>query len=226
MRCPPAGGGWGNGAGHADYTVYFHTVFSRPLDNFGVWSLAMPESFPTTTGLVTDFFQTDEYYRVVAAGEVLRGCREREGNHLGFFLEFPAVAGTQVLMKSGISFVSMAGAKANLQQDLPDWNFDAAHQRGRALWSEACGKIEITGGTESQRAIFETAVYHAMIDPRVSADSEGRFVDGAGQIRHAAGYTRRTIFSGWDAFRGQMPLLTLLRPDVVSDMINSLVDLA
>ncbi len=226
MRCPPKGGGWGNGAGHADYTIYFRTIFSRPLENFGVWSIQMPQSFPPKSGLVTDFFQTDEYYRMVAAGEVLRSCREKEGDHIGFFLEFPAAAGEQVMMKSGVSFVSMDGARANVSRDLPDWDFAAAHQRGRALWSEACSKVELAGGTEDQRAIFETALYHAMIDPRVATDADGRFVDGAGKIRQGAGYTRRTIFSGWDVFRGEMPLMTLLRPDVVCDTINSLVDLA
>ena len=134
MRCPAAGGGWGNGEGNVGYTVYFHMEFSRPLERFGVWKIDVPDdAFPVREGLATSYFRTEQYQELVRRGEVLDGCREKEGNHIGFFAEFPSLAaGEKVLVKSGISFASVDGARKNLSHDIPEWDFDEVRRRGRA----------------------------------------------------------------------------------------------
>jgi putative alpha-1,2-mannosidase len=124
MHCPSAGGGWGNGDGKVSYTVYFHMEFSMPLEHFGVWKIDVPDSaFPVQRGLATAYFYTDSYQELVRRGEVLYGSKEQEGNHIGFFAEFPSLAaaagGGVVLVKSGISFVSIDGARMNLDNDMP-----------------------------------------------------------------------------------------------------------
>ncbi len=228
MRCPSSGGGWGNGAGRVSYTLYFHMEFSEPLGRFGVWKIDVPDdAFPAKQGLATSYFQTDEYRELVRHGEVLAGCREQEGNHIGFFAEFPSHAeGQKVTVKSGISFVSADGARNNLSHDIPGWEFEEVRQRGRLLWNDALGSVQIEGASENETTIFYTAMYHAMIDPRVIADADDRYVDANGEIRVANGYTPRTIFSGWDVFRGEFPLMTLLNPMMVNDEINSLIALS
>jgi predicted alpha-1,2-mannosidase len=228
MLCPPSGGGWGNGDGKVDYTAYFRMEFSKPLERFGVWQIDVPDdAFPVQHGLVTSYFQTDEYQKLVLKGKVLEGCREHEGNHIGFFAEFPSLStGGRLAIKSGISFVSIEGARKNLLHDIPGWDFEDVRQRGRALWDQALNSIEIEGASEDQKKIFFTAMYHAMIDPRVISDVDGQYT-GADKNKHIAnGYMPRTIFSGWDVFRGEFPLMTLLNTKVVSDEINSLVALA
>ncbi|MEI9962005.1 MAG: hypothetical protein WDM76_12985 [Limisphaerales bacterium] len=95
MKCPPAGGGWGDGAGHADYTVYFSAQFSQPLKKFGVWSADIPKDWSRKR----EDIESARYRQVVAAAKILDGCRELEGDHLGFFSEFPTHAGEQVLLK-------------------------------------------------------------------------------------------------------------------------------
>src|SRR6185503_15165293 len=82
------------------------------------------------------------------------------------------------------------------------------------------------GGTETQRVAFYTALYHAMIDPRCFADVDGSYPGGDGKIQRSERYTRRTIFSGWDVYRSAFPLMTIIAPTVVNDMVNSLSDLA
>jgi predicted alpha-1,2-mannosidase len=228
MRCPSSGGGWGNGDGHVNYTAYFYMEFSRPLEAFGVWKVDVPDdAFPVQHGQTTSYFQTDKYLELVRHGEVLAGCKEQEGNHIGFFAEFPSLAAGEIFkVKSGISFVSMEGARKNLSRDIPGWDFDEVRQRGRALWDDALSSIEIEGASDDERKIFYTAMYHAMIDPRTIADVDGKYMGADGEIHIADAYTPRTIFSGWDVFRGEFPLMTLLNATMVSDEINSLVTLA
>jgi predicted alpha-1,2-mannosidase len=228
MRCPSTGGGWGNGEGNVSYTIYFHMEFSKPLDRYGVWSIDVPDNaFPVRQGLATAYFYTDQYQDLVKQGEVLHSCNEYEGNHIGFFAEFlsPTVD-EKVLVKSGISFVSVEGARKNLTCDIPGWDFEETRHKGRALWDEALSAIEIDGATEVENTIFYTAMYHSMIDPRVVSDVDGKYTAADNEIHAAEKYTPRTIFSGWDVFRGEFPLMTLLNATMVNDEINSLVNLA
>lgn len=227
MRCPASGGGWGNGDGHVSYTVYFRAEFSRPLTRFGVWKIDVPDdAFPVRGGLMTDYLKSDAYYDLVKRGQVLDGCKEQEGNHLGFFTEFPTHASEQVMVKAGISFVSIEGARKNLAHDIPGWDFAQVRAQGVAQWDSALSAIQIEGATDDQKAIFSTALYHAMIDPRAISDVDGKYTAADNTIRTTSGYTPRTIFSGWDVFRAAFPLMTILNPALIQDEINSLVELA
>jgi predicted alpha-1,2-mannosidase len=228
MRCPSSGGGWGNGDGKVNYTVYFRMEFSTPLERFGVWQIDVPDdAFPVLHGLATSYFQTDRYWELVRKGQVMDRCPEWEGNHIGFFAEFPSLnSGDKLAVKSAISFVSVEGARKNLSHDIPDWDFENVRRKGRALWDEELNSIEIEGASEDQKRIFFTAMYHAMIDPRVISDVDGQYTGADGTAHVANGYSPRTIFSGWDVFRGEFPLMTLLNTKLVADEINSLVELA
>lgn len=222
MKCTPDGGGWGNGEGKPDYTVYFHTRFSKPLKNFGVWRVAIPDSLDRHRETI----ESESFQRLTANAEILSGCREQRGKHLGFYTEFPTKAGEKVYLKTGISFVNAEGARANLEADIKGWDFEAVKAATHQRWNEALGKVHIEGGTEDQKTIFYTALYHTMIDPRAFADVNGNYPGGDGLVHQSNSFTKRTIFSGWDVFRSQMPLQTIVNPAVVNDMINSLVELA
>jgi len=227
MRCTPAGGGWGNGAGHVGYTVHFRTEFSKPIARSGVWSIDVPDSMlEHSDDLIVDRLQSDAFYELAAKAEKLKDIEEREGKYLGFFIEFPTEHDEQVLVKSGISFVDAEGARQNLRRDIPSWGFDAVRQDTRSQWKEALGKIEIEGATDVQKSIFATAMYHAMIDPRKISDGDGRYCAADQTIRKEDSFTHRTIFSGWDVFRAELPLMTILNPTLVNDQICSLLELA
>jgi predicted alpha-1,2-mannosidase len=222
MECTPEEGGWGNGSGNARYTVYYYARFSKPLKNFGVWSAAIPEGQSRRL----DDVAGDAYRQIIARAEIIRGVKEFEGRHLGFFTEFETGEGEQVLLKTGISFVSEKGAEENLKAEIPGWNFDKVHRRNCALWDKALGKITVDGGSVGQKTIFYTALYHTMIDPRFFSDVDGKYMGGDGQVHATGSFHKRTVFSGWDVFRSQMPLQTLINPELVNDLINSLVTLA
>ena len=220
IDCTPAGGGWGHGDGQANFTVYYHAEFSQPLAQVGVWSATLPP------GPYRDILRQTNFIQACASAAVIPGCREREGMHLGFYTEFPTRAGQAVLLKVGISYVSVAGARANLASEIPGWDFDAVHQASRRAWAKALGRIAVQGGTEAQQTTFYTAMYHALIDPRIFADVNGDYPGGDGRVQHTRAFTKRTVFSGWDVYRSEFPLLTLIAPGIINDEINSWVELA
>ncbi len=222
MHCTPNDGGWGNGAGGVEYTVYFHCEFSRPLQNFGVWSAEIPERFKRRNlGTLVE----KEYQQAIASACIERGCREAKGKHLGFFTEFPTSKGEQVLMKVGISFVSIEGARKNLYQEIPHWSFETVRNETRERWNKEFSRLEVKG-SERDKTIFYTALYHTMIDPRDVSDVSGEYRGADGEIYTNHDFTYRSVFSGWDVFRSQFPLQTLINPRMVNDVINSFICLA
>ena len=227
MFCPHEGGGWGNGQGHVDYKLFFRTEFSKPFDKSGVWSVDLPnEILRQGEDLVADRFNSDEFYRSATQARIVYNPIEEEGAHLGFFAEFSTQNQEQVAVKSGLSFVDLEGARKNLLHDIPTWSFDSTRQKARDLWRKELSKIEISGATEEQQTIFATAMYHRMIDPRKISDSDGRYAGADKQVHTERDFTYRTIFSGWDVFRAELPLMTILNPSLVNDQISSLLELA
>ncbi len=222
MKCPPEGGGWGNGSGHADYTVYFYAQFSKPLKNYGVWSAEIPDGIKRKREVI----ESNDYQQLVARAKIIPGIHQFEGKHIGFFTEFATRKDEQVLVKSGISFVSMERAEKNLKAEMADWDFDKKVGQARETWNKALGKITIKTRDEAQKVIFYTALYHTMIDPRAYTDVDGAYIGGDHKVHQTSAFTKRTIFSGWDVFRSQMPLQTIINPTMVSDLVNSLVTLA
>jgi predicted alpha-1,2-mannosidase len=218
--CTPEGGGWGHGRGHANFTVYYHAEFSRPLKNLGCWSAKLPR------GPYRDILQHPDFIQACQHAEILPGLREKDGQHLGFYSEFPTQAGDVVLLKVGISYVSVEGAKANLVAEIPAWDFDATRRAARQAWNRELSRITVEGGTEAQKTTFYTAMYHAMIDPRIFADLNGDYPGGDRKAHATKSFTKRTVFSGWDVYRSEFPLLTLIAPEIINDEINSWIELA
>ena len=223
MVCTPDGGGWGDGAGKARYTVYFHATLSKPAAECGFWTADIPDDWNRHRNDV----MSDRYQQRVAEATIVRGQNTCQGKHIGFFAEFPTCQGEEVTMKVGISFVDMAGAEANYKAEAETCTFDEVRSAARAAWNEALGKIEVEGGTLDRRTVFYTALYRTMIDPRIFTDVDGRYT-GGDLLPHQsdATWTKRTIFSGWDVFRSQMPLQCFINPRMVSDLINSLMTMS
>ena len=156
VHCTPKDGCWGNGDGQVEYTLYFRTEFSTPLDDFGVVSIDLPDGrLQGPSGLVGDYFLTDDYYDRVKKGNVMGNVSEQEGRHLVFYTQFPTRENQQVLTTTGISNVSLEGARANLNQDIPDWNFEQVRRRSWSLWNQTLSCITIGDATETQHTIFK-----------------------------------------------------------------------
>ena len=104
-------------------------------------------------------------------------------------------------------------------------SFDDVRGNAERAWEEVFSCVDVEGSNETDLKIFYTCLYHTLLDPRCSADVDGRF-DMYGKIIKADSYTHRTVFSGWDVYRSEFPLLTVIRPDIVNDEINSLLAIA
>ena len=222
MECTPEGGGWGNGEGSSRYTVYFYAQFSKPLKDYGVWSVDIPAGQDRHR----EFVESPAFQILTANAKISERPKAYEGEHLGFFTEFETEANEEVLFKAGISFVSLEGAEKNLKAEIKDWDFDAVRSRARSLWDTALAKMDVSGGTDEQKVIFYTSLYHTMIDPRIYTDVDGQYMGADGKAHKSDTFTKRTIFSGWDVFRSQMPLQTIINPVLVNDLLKSLTTMA
>lgn len=223
MKCTPDGGGWGNGDGNSNYTVHFYAQFSKPLDNYGFWSADIPDNWKRKRDEVTSI----PYLTRVSEAPIIKGQDELEGKHLGFFTEFATKANEEITLKVGISFVDMDGAEMNFRAEVENKSFDEVYNEAKELWNKELSRINIEGGTHDQKTIFYTALYHTMIDPRIYTDVDGRYVGGDLKVHQGDNtFTKRTIFSGWDVFRSQYPLQTIINPVLVNDQLNSLITMA
>lgn len=179
MQCTPDGGGWGDGEGNANYTVYFYASFSKPLKNYWVWNAAIPG----TANRHGEVIESGYYQQRIAEAAVLKGVKEKEGKDLGFFTEFTTTDNEPVLMKAGISLTNAVGAKANFDSEIRNWDFDKVHANAVGRWNKTLSKIKISGVTAEEKKVFYTELYHIMIDPRSMQDINGNYT-GADHLVH------------------------------------------
>ena len=223
MRCTPQTGGWGDGDGKVAYTLYFYAELSRSVDEWGFWSADIPDGWARKNNDVV----TPEYLAKVAEAAIIRGEKELRGEHIGIFGEFDTRKGEQVELKVGISYVDAEGAKRNFDAEVAKKSFNKVRKEAFKQWNNALAKVEVEGCTDVDKRIFYTALYRTMLEPRIHTDVDGRYVGGDFKVHQSdEDFVKRTLFSGWDVFRSQMPLQTIINPSVVNDVICSLMEQA
>ena len=156
-------------------------------------------------------------------GEKLDDSNEAASKKLLAVLTFDDASGKEVLAKVGISHVDYDGALKNLEAEITDWDFDRVRQSAHQLWSDELNQIQTKGGTEDEKAIFYTSLYHTSISPYTFSDVDGRYRGMDQKIYNSNGKTIYTVFSLWDTFRGQHPLKTITDPERDNDFINTLL---
>lgn len=156
-----------------------------------------------------------------------------KGTDIGAYISFPTSKDEQIIVKVGISFVSEDQALLNLDTEIPYWDFDLIKNEARKKWNKALGKIVVEGNNEDNKIKFYTALYHAYLLPSIFSDVNGLYMGFEGgkhngendRVHIAKGYTQYSMFSLWDTFRAEHPLLTILVPEVQTDMIKSLISI-
>lgn len=143
----------------------------------------------------------------------------------GAWITFSVEEGENIMVKASISFINIDQARANLEAEIPDWDFERVRGDAEAMWEEELGKIEVEGGAEADKVKFYTSLYHSLLLPRVSSEYGRYYSAFDGQVHTCEGYEFYNDFSLWDTFRSQHALLILLEPDRVADMCQSLVDM-
>jgi predicted alpha-1,2-mannosidase len=127
----------------------------------------------------------------------------------------------QLLVKVGISSVSIEGARKNLTTEISHWDFDKIRSEASAQWNRELNKIQVTGGSQSQLTTFYTALYHSLLTPNLSMDVDGSYLGRDFKIHKAEGFDNYTVFSLWDTFRSAHPLYTLIDQKRTRDFINT-----
>lgn len=138
-------------------------------------------------------------------------------------ISFRTSPGEQVMMKVALSPVSIEGAVANLSAELPHWDFDAVAAAADCAWNEQLSKIRIETSDVSAKRIFYTAMYHSMVAPSVFCDVSGDYRGADGQMHADPGYETYTTFSLWDTYRAAHPLMTIIHPQMLPDIINTML---
>ena len=175
--------------------IYFYMEFSSPI----------------LTSTLRDGGRVHENTAVIN-GTNLHGC-----------FRFGQLNGKPLTCKVALSSVSMENARQNMEQEAPHWDFDRYVAAADADWEKQLGKIEVKG-TEVQKDIFYTALYHTMIQPNTMSDVNGEYMAADYTTRKVANNeTHYTTFSLWDTFRASHPLYTLLEPERVTDFVKSMI---
>ena len=194
------------------YTLYFVAHFDRPFASTGTWHDATVRASGTSTHGGTGY--GDKGFPPPGKGS---------GAWMGF------APGSDVQVRVGISYVSLANARANLEAEIPRGTTLAeVRKRAGDAWDAALGRITIEGGTPDQRTTFYTALYHTLLQSNTFSDVDGEY-RGFDQKTHrveGAQKTQYANFSGWDVYRSQLQLLTWLMPKVGSDIAQSLYNQA
>ena len=151
-----------------------------------------------------------------------------DGDHVhGKFVEasldFGSLEGKPLTVRVALSYTGIEGARKNLAEETPVPDFDLVREEAENAWREELSKVNVKGGAEDQKKTFYTALYHTFLAPHVFGDVDGRFLGGDGAAHEAKDYNRYTLFSLWDTFRAQHPLLTILAPERVDDMTHSMM---
>ena len=146
-----------------------------------------------------------------------------EGRALVGVFDFADAPGATLIVKAAISPVSEANAIANLDADMPGWDFDAVRARAAAQWTRALAAIEVEAPAPLRKS-FYTALYHALQAPSLFMDSDGRYRGPDNAVHPAHGFTNYSTFSLWDTYRALHPLLTIIQsPQRTNDIVRSLI---
>ena len=146
-----------------------------------------------------------------------------EGRQLVGAFDFADAAGQTMIVKVAISPVSEANAIANLDAEMPGWDFDAVRRDARTQWEQALAAVDIEA-PEAMRRSFYTALYHTLMGPSLFMDSDGRYRGPDNAVHQAQGFTHYSTFSLWDTYRALHPLLTLVQTEQRNaDFVNSLL---
>ncbi len=196
------------------YTLYFVAHFNAPFLSTGTWqdSTLRPGTTEASGGTT---YGTNGFVPPAKGS----------GGWVVLDTSKSPTVGVQV----GISYVSEENAEANLRAESPSGaTFDAVREKAHSAWNDALSRVQIEGGTHDERVVFYTALYHALMGENLASDVDGRYMGMDGKVHSLSAHQKAQYgtFSGWDVYRSQLQLLTLLEPDVAGDFAQSLLNQA
>ncbi len=188
------------------YRVYIAAVFNRGFDAYGTWE----ENKLNMSGTAASASQAPPTNPKATAGA-------------GAYASFDTRHNRTVTARVGVSFVSVEDARANLAAENPGHGFGAVAKETEGRWNSWLGRIRVHGGAPRLIDTFYTALYHVGLAPRTFSDVGGAYIGMDGLLHRAEGRTQYADFSGWDTYRTQIQLLSILAPKRASEMVRSLL---
>lgn len=195
------------------YTLYFVASFDSPFKVGGAW-----HDLKVTPGARE------------AGGGTGYGDRGHPPGRTGSgaWIAFDPAVTPSINMRVGISYVSLANARANLQaESSAGATLESTRDAARKLWNAKLGQIAVQGGTKNERTVFYTALYHVLLGENTYSDVNGDYLGFDRNVHQVApGHIQYANFSGWDVYRSQLQLVTWLDPKIGSDIAQSLLNQA
>jgi len=176
-----------------DQVVYFVASFSKPFAGYGC--------------AVEDKLED--------------GLNIAEGRHIKAYVRFVTNNNEDILIKVGISAVSIDGARKNLEAEIADWNFEKIREKAEKQWNHILGKISVEGRNREQKKIFYTALYHTLLCPNLFSDVDGFYRGTDLKIHHTDEFEVYTAFPLWETFRAKFPLFTIIEPERTAHFIRT-----
>jgi len=202
-------------ASQAVFPIYFVMRVNKTPRSIGYWKFQRPgyeweNEWNTDAGKYKLY---TEYNKEIA------------GDDVGAYFTFDLKEGESITVQMGVSFVSIENARLNLETEQAQADFDAVHAKARKMWNDDLSRIQVEGGTEDQKTVFYTALYHALIHPNILQDVNGQYpAMGSGEIKTTK-ENHYTVFSLWDTYRNVHQLMTLVYPERQIQMMHTMIDM-
>lgn len=182
--------------GDPNRRMYFHCEFDKPFMSCGAWSKM----------------------------EITPGEKEKSGDNIGIYASYATSEGEQVQAKIGFSYISKEQAARNLKQEIADWDFEGVKKNGRKIWNDALNKIQIEGGSESQRTVFYTSMYRVLGRKTTNITEDNQYYSNFDHQVHATdGHDFYQLGESWGSFRSLFPLGLILEPERQNDIVRSYI---
>jgi len=198
----------------AVFPIYFYMKVNKQPKRSGYWKMQRLMS-----GVEAEWDKDNGKYKLYTEYK-----REIAGDDIGIFIDFDTKQNEEVEVLMGVSFVSMENARLNAEKELAQTTFDSLRLRAEEAWNNDLSKILVEGGSEDQKTVFYTALYHTLIHPNILQDVNGQYPTlERGDIASVSNGDRYTVFSLWDTYRNVHQLLTLVYPVRQQHMLQSML---
>lgn len=195
------------------FPIYFVMRVNKLSEKSGYWKKMRPMEAEAEWDETAGKYKLYTSYR-----------KNMSGDDIGVWFSFNSDKEEVVEVSMGVSFVSIENARLNLDKEQPfGTTFDKLRQQARDRWNEDLSKIKIEGGTEEQKGVFYTALYHTLIHPNILQDVSGQYPQMEGNNILTTNRDRYTVFSLWDTYRNVHQLITLIYPKRQLDMVHTML---
>ncbi len=195
--------------------VYFAAKFSKAPTDFGAW-----KKMPVYKGVEADWINFNDTVKPYQ-----QYLQPLAGDNIGAYFSYDTEDGEIIYAKVGISYVSIENAWLNLNQEQKEFDFDQTLTSAKQAWQDKLEKIEVESEDNNAKTIFYTALYHTLLHPNIIQDSNGDYpIMGSHKIGNTD-KNRFSVFSLWDTYRNVHPFLSLVYPELQSQMVNSMVEM-